>query len=303
MYSAWEQRHRHDLRSEHRRDNLGLGENNADIQAMNAALAGPNGWMIQSHSSGSPAQLLGPVQALLEEKRAEAEHFRVKAQQYLAVKGPQDPDTKQAQEVALQTEAECRGVAAVERALENAQQLSLHATDEIAKIVKVHAEEKDAASHEWSDATGRYAQNDKRVEGARLNLLAAQSAWNGAVAAQHAPAQKGFEAATNPQDMANRRAAAVESYRAEAAQLRSQAEAAKRQYGAADPRVLEVQRQADIADANAQAVLAEANNVQRVADGGQAAATPGGAGDPAAGAGTEAKPKTKKKKQKSGGCF
>jgi len=235
------------------------------MQAMNAALAGPQGYMIQSHNSGSPNQLLEPIKHLMDVKRAEADRVRDIAAQYQNARGPEDPATQQAQEMALHAEAEASGVLAVERALEHAPEgQGLQA---IATTVGHFDEEKRQSQVAWSDAQGKLGESHPKVIAARLAMLKADAAHQGAAAAQAAPAQRGFEAAENPQAIANRASEAADSYNAEAEELHKQADLLRRKWGANDPRVAQAQNQADEAAAKAKTCLLESTTAQGVADG------------------------------------
>lgn len=266
LYSAWEHHHKLEQQEIQRHGgNLGLGADNSDMQAMNAALAGPQGWMIQSHNSGSPTQLLEPIKRLMDIKRHEAERARDVVYQYENSRGPQDPVTQQAQELALHAEAEASGVLAVERALEAAADgQGLHA---ISETVAIFEEEKSRASVAWSDAQGRFGENHPKTVGERVAMLKADAAWQGATAAQSAPAQRGFEEAEHPQAIANRASAAADAYSAEAEELNKRADQLRRKWGNADPRVAQAQAEADEAAAKAKSALLESQEAQGFVDG------------------------------------
>lgn len=264
LHSAWE--HHHKVEQQRHAASLGIDEQHGgDMQALNAALAGPQGHIIQSHNAGSPNQLLEPVKQLMDLKRAEADRARDVAAQYQNARGPEDPATQHAQEIALHAEAEAGGVLAVERALETAPEgQGLQA---IETTVGHFDEEKRRSQVAWSDAQGRLGESNPKVIAARLAMLRADAAYQGAAAAQAAPAQRSFEAAEAPQAIANRAAEAADAYNAEAEELSKQADLLKRKWGPKDPRVVQAQREAGEADAKAKACLAESATAQDLADG------------------------------------
>jgi len=264
LHSAWE--HHHKLQEQRHGAGLGVDEQHGgDMQAMNAALAGPQGHVIQSHDSGSPNQLLEPIKHLMEAKRAEADRVRDVATQYQNARGPEDPGTQQAQEMALRAEAEAGGVLAVERALESAPQgQGLQA---MATTVGHFEEENKRSQVAWSDALGKLGESHPKVIAERLAMLKADAAYQGAAAAQAAPAQRSFEAAENPQAIANRASDAADAYNAEAEELSKKAEQLRRKWGAKDPRVAQAQKEADEAAAKAKTCLQESAAAQGIADG------------------------------------
>jgi len=235
------------------------------MQAMDAALAGPQGYMIQSHNAGSPQQLMEPIMHLMEAKRAEAERVRDIAYEYQSSRGPDDPATQQAQEMALRAEAEAGGVLAVERALEAAPEgQGLQA---IESTVIAFEEEKRRAQVAWSDARGRFGENNPKTIGEHLAMLKADAAWQGASSAAGAPAQRGFEAAEHPQAIANRASAAADAYTADAEELNKRAEQLRRKWGKTDPRVTQAQKESDEAASKANSCLLESATAQDLADG------------------------------------
>lgn len=287
LYSAWEHRHQAELQERQRYGgDLGLYEQTSDIQALNAALAGPQGYMIQSHAAGSPNQLLEPIRQLMEVKRAEAERVRDIAYQYEAARGHNDPDTQQAQEMALRAEAEAGGVLAVERALEAAPEGQ--GLQQIESTVMIYEEEKHRSSVAWTDARGKLGENHPKTVAARMEMLKAESAWQGASSAAGAPAQRGFEVVEHPQAVANRASVAADAYTSEAQELNKRAEQLRRKWGKDDPRVAQAQKEADEVSAKAQSALLESQNAQDSAE-----------GKPVA----KAEPKKKLKKKKQGMCF
>jgi len=264
LYKAYEHQHRLQLQDDRRhRDDVQV--QGSDMQAMNAALAGPNAWMYHHETGGMPHQLAAPIQQLMEAKRAEAERVRHIADQYYNERGPNDPETQRANEVALQAEAEAHGAVAVERALEHAPQgEALHS---IAATVEIFEDEKKRSEISWHESQGRLGNNHESTVAARMAMLQAASAWQGALAAQAAPAERGFEAAEHPQAIANRANAAADAYGEESEELTRKADLAARKFGKNDPRAVEAQRAADEVKAKEKAALHEAATAQAVADG------------------------------------
>lgn len=242
------------------------GFQGSDMEAMDAALTGPDGWMHGHNTGSSPQQLAAPIRALVEAKRREAERVRHIAIQYEDERGPNDAGTMEAQDIALQAEAEVHGAAAVERALESAAQGG-QATQQIAMTVEVFDDEKQRAEVAWHEAQGRFGDNHNQTIAAHTAMLQAAFAWQGAMAAQSAPAMRGFETAEHPQAIANRASAASESYRAEAEELRRKADLLARKHGKTDVRAKQALKAADEADAKAQSALFEEESAQAVADG------------------------------------
>jgi len=263
LYTAWEQQHRGQL-NDHPREHM-LAEQGSDMQAMSSALAGPNGWMMNNGKSNLPHQLQEPIRALMEAKRAEADRVRRIAEQYQHERGPEDPATRDAQEAALQAEAEAHGVVAVERALEHAPQGQ--AVEQIALTVEAFEDEKRRAEISFNEAQGKWGENHQNTIAARLEMLKAAYAWQGAATAQSAPAQRDYDAAEHPQAIANRANAASEAYRSEAEDFTKKATNAAHKWGKKDPRVVEAQRLAEEATAMANSAAQEADAAQAVADG------------------------------------
>jgi len=266
MYAALE--HQHQLQmEEHKRHGDAFGfhdRQSSDMQAMNAALAGPHGWMYHHETGGLPHALAGPIQQLMEAKRAEAERVRHIATQYENERGPHDPATQEANEYALMAEAEAQGAVAVERALEHAPEGE--APQQIELTVKAFEEEKRNAELHWQQEMSGGPHLERTIA-ARLSMMKAKYAFEGALAAQQAPAQRGFEAAEHPQAIANRAAIAAESYRDEAETLKSHAAILARRHGKNDPRAEEAHRAAEEAAARAKSAEKESEDAQAVADG------------------------------------
>lgn len=284
LYAAYEHAHRLDFERQARQgDALGGYHQGSDMEAMNAALAGPHGWMM--HGDGSPQALAEPIKILVERKMAEAERIRRIANRVLSERGREDPGSMEAQEALLQAEAEAHGAVAVERSLESAAQGQ--AMQQIAITVQHFEEEKRDAEVAWHDAQGRFGNNSEKTHAARTTMLQAAAAWQGALAAQSAPAERGFEAAEHPQAIANRANDAAEAFREEAAELSRKAELLSRKYGKTDKRAIDAQQAADEATKKADAALFEAETAQAVADGKEPPLRPG---------------LKKKKKRTRGGC-
>jgi len=285
VYSAFE--HRQQLQHQNYQqhgDDLGFDQNNFDMQAMNAALAGP-------HNSGSINQLMEPIQRLMDAKRVEAERAREIAARYQnePSRGPDDAVTREAQEIALQAEAEAGGVLAVERALEHAPEgQALH---QIATTVQAFEEEKRRTQAAYNEAFGRFGDNHQNTFSARMAALQAEAAWQGAAAAQAAPAQRGFDAAEHPIAIADRASAAAQAYFSEADELHRKADMLKRKWGKNDPRVLEAEKAAEEKAALGESALKESDTAQGFAE-----------GKPEGSAPAKAEAKKKPKKQKKGIC-
>lgn len=235
----------------------------SDMQAMNAALSGPHGWTLQHGSGQQHHQMLDAIARLADAKRHEAERVRRIANQCEAAR---DPQTDQAQEAALVAEAEASGVLAVERAVEHA--LDGQALHQIASIVAIYEEERHHQQAAWNEAQGMLGDHDHKTIAARLAMLQAHAAWQGAAEAQAAPAQSNYEAAEHPQAIANRALAAEEAYRADAKEMKREADMDAKKYGKKDPRTVDAQRSAAEAERRAASAHEEAETAQALADGG-----------------------------------
>jgi len=231
------------------------------MEAMNTALSGPHGWTLQHGGADMQQhQMVEAIARLMDAKRHEAERVRHIANQCA------DRDRDQANEVALVAEAEASGVLAVERAVEHA--LDGQALHQMASIVSIYEEESNHQQVAWHEAVGMYGEEDHRSINARLAMIQAHAAWQGAAEAQAAPAQRNYEAVEHPQAIANRALAAEEAYRADAQDLKREADMDARKYGKKDPRTLDAQRSAADAERRAASAHEEAETAQALADGG-----------------------------------
>jgi hypothetical protein len=272
LYAQYEEKKQLGLLAPRYRDDLGLSNNVSELDAVeNARLHGT----LQSIAGDvhtrpvSYQQLTGSINQLLDTYRIETDRRRNVYQQYLAERGPNDPETAQAHEVLLVAEAMTSGAFTVLQRVQSAppddfqQQMS-----SMAATVQHFGEHYQETEARVTQARSMFGEHDERTRQAKIASFQAEQQWIGARAAQTASTEVNAQALETPAAVAERERMGAEAYRAEADQLRAEVDKLEKRYNdPKDPRVALAKEQLKEAEAKAKDAEERAKRAQAVAEG------------------------------------